>query len=418
MMKLLFTNLIITLCCGMAAAHVTAVAQNANQNDETSVTARSANEVVLWLNEFSTDGNHKLSPENDAENLFLTSKELSLKSFAEDKLNVIERQLVDEYDDVIVSEIVPAAYFIIAGDKIGLCDHAGNVLVPPVDGYPATYSPDDLTFRMGNTISWNDQKEVAFWGSTKKNFWGKWSAGSFKAVLRKSNLHEDVPYGEYDDISWTVNGEFYYYVMIYTPEGDKWGAINLNGEIVVPCEYDCITFDKKNKIYGSNGQKMNDIFEKTFEEMDKQKDKVARMKAREERNKRWEQKRMQLALTLQSIGEGLISVANTIDAIQTIRHNGNGSFSAGGGNLQIQYSNWEKRAKMNYESLTNTGTKYKKNGDDVAGTTGQSLSPGNYVQQKAMLREAQRQMARIRHEASKKGIQINQSEWETVTVKY
>lgn len=91
-----------------------------------------------------------------------------------------------------------------------------------------------------------------------------------------------------------------------------------------------------------------------------------------------------------------------------------------GGNYQALYSNWERRAKSNYESLTNLGTNLKVNGRDVSGTTGGvgHLSQSNYTLQKRYLREAQKEMSRIRRNAAKAGVVIPQSQWETVSVSY
>jgi hypothetical protein len=411
-MKQCYSFLFLTFC------YLIAIGQDNLTQDNNGIIVRNTNDVIQWLDNYGTCDHNKLSSQDDDNNLFLTCKELSLNQLERNLLNLVELQLIEEYDDVLVSEVVPDAYFIIEDNRIGVCDHEGNVLVPPVDGFPATYTQADPTFRMGSTIPWFIQQDIAVMGAAKKKFWGRWKTGSFKAILRRENLHIDVPYGEYDDIGWSVNGVFMYYVTIYDQNGEKWGALDVDGNILVPCEYKSLLFDKKNNIYGSNDQIMNDIFEKTFEEMLKQRDKMERLKLRQEREKRREESMKQLCATIERIGQGFIALGSSIQAVQTIRNNGNGSFTAGGGTLQIQYSNWEKRAKMNYESLTNTGTNYKKNGNDVAGTNGQSLSPTNYVQQKALLREAQRQMASIRQQASSKGIHINQSKWETVTVSY
>ena len=74
--------------------------------------------------------------------------------------------------------------------------------------------------------------------------------------------------------------------------------------------------------------------------------------------------------------------------------------------LQSQYAQWERRAIANYNSLTNTGSRVKKNGNDVKGTNGQSLNSGKD------------EMRKIRSKASKQGISIPQSRYETVTVSY
>ena len=93
-------------------------------------------------------------------------------------------------------------------------------------------------------------------------------------------------------------------------------------------------------------------------------------------------------------------------------------FSTAGGNYESQYRNWERRAQANYESLTNTGYKTKQGGNYKGGSNGRSLNGGNYVRQKQALREAQRQMASIRSKARSAGVNIPQSQYETVTVNY
>ena len=95
-----------------------------------------------------------------------------------------------------------------------------------------------------------------------------------------------------------------------------------------------------------------------------------------------------------------------------------GGSGSGGGTLESQYRQWESRAKANYESLTNLGARVKKDGKDVGGSTGQSMSSSNYTQQKKALREAQKEMKSIRQKASKKGIKITKSEYEDVVVKF
>lgn len=87
-------------------------------------------------------------------------------------------------------------------------------------------------------------------------------------------------------------------------------------------------------------------------------------------------------------------------------------------NLEEQYKQWEERAMMNYNSLTNIGTQVKKKGKDMEGSTGQGMSPSNYVKMKNLLREAQREMRRIRSEAGKQGIIINKSNYEDISVSY
>ena len=131
------------------------------------------------------------------------------------------------------------------------------------------------------------------------------------------------------------------------------------------------------------------------------------------------------------VGAGMLAVASVGAAVAAVwpessnytssNYNNYGSYgteTSSGSSLPEQYKMWERRAKMNYESLTNTGTRTKKNGKDVSGTNGQSLSPSNYQLQKRTLHEAQQNMYNIRTKAAKQGITIQKSPYETVKVNY
>ena len=92
--------------------------------------------------------------------------------------------------------------------------------------------------------------------------------------------------------------------------------------------------------------------------------------------------------------------------------------SAGGGEYEAQYRNWERRAKANYESLTNLGYRTTKDGKAKSGGAAGKVSGGNYVAQKRMLCEAQNEMSKIRQKAAKAGVTIRPSEYESVTVNF
>lgn len=80
-----------------------------------------------------------------------------------------------------------------------------------------------------------------------------------------------------------------------------------------------------------------------------------------------------------------------------------------------QYARWEERAKDNYEALTRAGTRTSKDGKDISGTANGEWRH-HYPQLKKLLREAQKEMRKIRQDARKDGITIPQSNYETVTV--
>lgn len=80
--------------------------------------------------------------------------------------------------------------------------------------------------------------------------------------------------------------------------------------------------------------------------------------------------------------------------------NGNaGNNSSSSSNYQSMYDRWERNAQNAYNSLD-----------------GHSGSANTYVQNKKLLREAQREMRSIRQKASREGITIAKSRWESVTV--
>lgn len=92
--------------------------------------------------------------------------------------------------------------------------------------------------------------------------------------------------------------------------------------------------------------------------------------------------------------------------------------STSSGNYQSQYAMWERRAKANYESLTNLGYGVTQSDGSESGSAMGGMNTGNYAQMKKALREAQNEMTRIRRKASENGISIPQSKWETATVRY
>ena len=85
---------------------------------------------------------------------------------------------------------------------------------------------------------------------------------------------------------------------------------------------------------------------------------------------------------------------------------------------KMQYDRWERRAKDVYEGLTKFGSRTKKGGKNVSGTSGGSWNGPSYVSLKKNLRDSQFNMKKIRNEAKRAGHSIPQSQYETVTVSY
>ncbi|MBP3298724.1 MAG: WG repeat-containing protein [Muribaculaceae bacterium] len=79
------------------------------------------------------------------------------------------------------------------------------------------------------------------------------------------------------------------------------------------------------------------------------------------------------------------------------------------------YRRYERNAKSVYEALTREGTRKSKDGKAVSGTSEGSWGM-KYTQMKRILRDAQKEMRKLRREASRNGITIPESEYESVTV--
>lgn len=85
---------------------------------------------------------------------------------------------------------------------------------------------------------------------------------------------------------------------------------------------------------------------------------------------------------------------------------------------QSQYERYENLVKSHYNSLTTIGTSIETD-DGYSGTIGNRGNPGgSTVHLNMKLKDAQKQMSRIRKEAASKGIIITASKWETSTVEY
>lgn len=95
------------------------------------------------------------------------------------------------------------------------------------------------------------------------------------------------------------------------------------------------------------------------------------------------------------------------------------SSSSSSGNYQITYNNWERRAQSHYNTLTNLGYDIKdKSGKHSGGSGSGKVSSSKYTKMKKLLREAQKEMRKVRLKAAKNGVQIQKSQWEDATVSY
>ena len=118
----------------------------------------------------------------------------------------------------------------------------------------------------------------------------------------------------------------------------------------------------------------------------------------------------EFASTVSAVKNGEQIVGEGLDATS-------GKSLSSGGNYQLMYNKWEKRAEKHYNSLTKLGYS-KESKSEVSGGTGASMNGGNYVAQKRSFRDAQKEMKKIREKAKKAGVIITQSKWETATINY
>lgn len=133
--------------------------------------------------------------------------------------------------------------------------------------------------------------------------------------------------------------------------------------------------------------------------------------------------------SLLDIASGLL---NTISSIRSGNVTSGGAVASAGGAVasenvasgrdasyyQSMYNRWDNRAKELYEDLTSRGSRRTKNGTAVSGSSGGYWNGAAYRGMKQNLREAQRNMKRIRMEAKAAGHTISKSNYETVQVSY
>lgn len=86
---------------------------------------------------------------------------------------------------------------------------------------------------------------------------------------------------------------------------------------------------------------------------------------------------------------------------------------------QSTYRRWEKRAEDIYKTLTIGGSRSSSD-SGIKGTVGGDMftTGGSYTSLKMDFNNAQKEMRRVRNEASAAGINISPSQWETATINY
>jgi len=339
------------------------------------------------------------------------------------ELNEIEKKLLNDYKQVVLMCNIASkplyCYFVKDNeDKRGVIGLDGEIIVPPLSGNICNI-PNGKNFGilLVGEISKNSVHEMLLeWGNivTNRDF-GIY--GLFSAIIveaDKPSIKSLFPIDEYVFLSLGSKGNTKFDIFTAKIVNDDllWGIVDFKGKQILPNEY--TGFIRKGRILDNTGlwgKWVGTTEMDMTEALNYSRDLRADTKRR----------RVELANSLNSFGEAMMNTAQTIETVQGMT----GSSSSDGagdsnisGDLPTQYKKWASLAERHYNSLTNIGTRGKKDDKDVGGTTGQGMSPSNYTQMKKSLREAQDEMKRIRRKAQKQGISITKSEYEDIQVKY
>ncbi|WP_106829044.1 WG repeat-containing protein [Parabacteroides pacaensis] len=111
-------------------------------------------------------------------------------------------------------------------------------------------------------------------------------------------------------------------------------------------------------------------------------------------------------------GNQIIESSNDVSPVHLGNQDNNQKSGKSATYYQTQYNNWARRAEANYNTLTSSGYSIEK-GNKAKGAAKNS---SQYVMQKKLLREAQREMQKCRLEASREGITIMKSKYEDAQV--
>ena len=85
---------------------------------------------------------------------------------------------------------------------------------------------------------------------------------------------------------------------------------------------------------------------------------------------------------------------------------------------QENYNRWESSVQGYFNNLTPEQVRYQDSNGNIKGKTVDHMTTAGYMGNKAGLRRAQEEMRKIRMEAAKYGVTIQQSKWETATAGY
>ena len=236
--------------------------------------------------------------------------EFSLKDYP-DK-NLIEINLLEQYEDVRVNKINRQYYIFDSIGNIGLANADGEVLVPPIEGKVDFYDmlillgeeTDEFDIVTINQYSGkkelNEIRDRAEMNKLKKT---GYSLGLCKAVVKcetvTNKVNIAIPYNKYDYISVvpkSVSNVWGFYVCIIDDSNNiLWGYCDKDGNEIIPCEYRSIYYDGE-VFRGDNTKDMlewNDYYAEQLQ---------IKQEIRRQRQLEWAEK-------LNSVGEMLLDVA-------------------------------------------------------------------------------------------------------------
>lgn len=393
-----------------------------------SAQTRSEKEIKHLISKGTVNSPKVIDDDPHMWNTLVNGKEVSLKCEGLTSLRIpLEDSLLVMFDDVLINSKFPKCYFIVKNRAIGVCKLDGTIVVPPVPGVPRKITSVG-GLRVGDTSPFSD---VVNYFTARVGDKARGAGGSLVALLDDKTLEPLIPYGKYDYIYFTAKGmRSYYYVA--KKEGDNylWGCVDSKGKELVPCEYRAIKLE--------NGKFQGDNSEDMFARINRLKSKIDKYSYNLNHTGEIFFRNLGAALaatgdfiiklddTLRESGayEAVLNMQNTgyitppiIGSNTTSDYSGN-SQGTDASSYQREYNRWATIAERHYNSITNTGSSFTSKKGDKSGSAGQGMASSNYTSMKKSFREAQSQMKSIRQRASKAGVSIAQSKWETATISY
>ncbi len=240
-------------------------------------------------------------------------------------LNDIERQLIADYAQVALmcnmSGKPLQCYFVKDKDnKRGLVGLDGKIIVPPLSGNICNIpNGKDMGILVVGELSRPTAHQLLMdWGNlqlSKEND----ILGLFSAIVvdsDKPSIHNLLPIGEYIFLSLGSkgNGKFDIFTLKAVGDDALWGIVDMKGKEIMPNKY--TGFTRKSHILDTTNSGLWGKWVGTTEmDMTEALQYSKNLKAETQR------RRMELAGTLNSIGETMINTAQTIETVQNASAN-------------------------------------------------------------------------------------------------